>query len=64
MEFTIDKKKIAETIEELPEDVTLEEAIERLILLHKVQKGLNEKETKTQEEVEKHFKKRRENRTI
>lgn len=60
MELSIDKKKITETIEKLPEDVTLEEAIERLVLLHKVQTGLNEKEGKTQEEVERYFKKRRE----
>lgn len=60
MELSIDKKKIAKTIEELPEDATIEEAIERLVLLQKVQKGLNEKEGKTQEEVEEHFKKRRE----
>jgi hypothetical protein len=60
MDLTIDKKKIAQTIEDLPDDVTIEEAIERLVLLHKVQKGLQEKEGKTQEEVVKHFKKRRE----
>lgn len=62
MELTIDKKKIAKTIDELPEDATIEEAIERLVLLHKVQTGLKEKEGKNQEEIEKHFKKRRERR--
>lgn len=58
------KKRIAQTIKDLPEDVTIEEAIERLILLHKVQKGVQEKEGKTQEEVVRHFKKRRELRDI
>ncbi len=60
MDLSIDKKKIVQTIEDLPEDVTIEEAIVRLVLLHKVQKGLQEKEGKTQEEVVRHFKKRRE----
>ncbi|MDX1640895.1 MAG: hypothetical protein R3220_04325 [Balneolaceae bacterium] len=63
MELSIDKKRIAKTIDELPEDATVEEAIERLVLLHKVQIGLNETGEKSQEEIEAHFKKRRENRT-
>jgi hypothetical protein len=63
MELTIDKKKIAQAIAELPEDTTVEQAIERLIVLHKVEKGLNQSGGKTQQKVEQHFKKRRENRT-
>lgn len=60
MELSIDKKKIAKTIDELPEDATIEEAIERLVLLHKIQTGLKESGGKTQEEMEEHFAKRRE----
>lgn len=63
MELTIDKKKITQAIAELPEDATIEQAIERLVVLHKVEKGLKQSGGKTQQEVEKHFKKRRENRT-
>lgn len=65
MELTINKKKIAETIDELPEDTTIEEAIERLTLLHKVEVGLRqskEGEGMTQSEVEDHFRRRRETR--
>ena len=62
MELRIDKKRIAQTIDELPEDATIEEAIERLILLHKIQTGLRETGGKTQQEIEQQIKKRRENR--
>jgi hypothetical protein len=62
MELSIDKKRIAQTINELPEDATIEEAIDRLILLHKIQTGLKETGGKSQQEIEQQFKKRRENR--
>ena len=62
MELSIDKKRIAKTINELPEDATIEEAIDRLILLQKVQTGLQQDGGKTQKELEQQFKKRRKNR--
>jgi hypothetical protein len=62
MELSIDKKRIAQTINELPEDATIEEAIDRLILLHKIQTGLKETGGKTHQEIEQQIKKRRENR--
>ncbi|CAN5409966.1 hypothetical protein BH23BAC3_BH23BAC3_33050 [soil metagenome] len=62
MDLTINKEKITQAIAELPEDATIEQAIERLIVLHKVEKGLKQSGGKTQQEVEKHFIKRRENR--
>jgi len=65
MELTIDKKKITQTIAELPENTTIEEAIERLTLLHKVEVGLRQSkkgEGMSQADVEKHFQARRENR--
>lgn len=63
MELTINKEKIFQAIAELPEDATIEQAIERLIVLHKIEKGLKQIGGKTQQEVEQHFKKRRENRS-
>jgi len=36
------KKKVLEAIEELPSDATVEDAIERLYFLAKVQKGLRQ----------------------
>ncbi|MCC5942209.1 MAG: hypothetical protein JJU37_11770 [Balneolaceae bacterium] len=63
MELTINKKKITQAIAELPEDATVEQAIERLIVLHKIEKGLKQDGGQTQQEVEQHFKKRKENRT-
>jgi len=62
MELSIDKKRISQTIDELPEDATIEEAIERLILLQKIQSGLKETDGKTQQEIEQQSKKRRDNR--
>lgn len=62
MELTFDKKRIAKTIDELPEDATIEEAIERLLLLHKIQVGLRESGGKSQEEIEQHFRERRDSR--
>ena len=41
MELTINKKRMLKAIDELPEDATIEEGIERLVFLHKIQKGLS-----------------------
>ena len=37
-----DKQRVVQAIEQLPEDATVEEAIERLCFIAKVQKGLAE----------------------
>jgi len=55
------KAKILRAIEELPEDATIEDAIERLIFLHKVEGGLKQaREGKTAplDEVEDHLARR------
>ncbi|MDZ7720005.1 MAG: hypothetical protein U5K72_14405 [Balneolaceae bacterium] len=62
MELTINKKRMLKAIDELPEDATIEEGIERLVFLHKIQKGLREKGGKTQAQIEEHFRQRRESR--
>lgn len=62
MELTINKKRMLKAIDELPEDATIEEGIERLVFLHKNQKGLSEKGGKTQVQIEEHFRRRRESR--
>ena len=36
------KQKVLEAIEKLPADATLEDAIERLVLLAKIERGLTE----------------------
>ena len=36
------KKKILEAVEQLPDDATIEDAIERLYFLTKVEKGIRE----------------------
>jgi predicted transcriptional regulator len=36
------KQKVLEAIERLPADATLEDAIERLVLLAKIERGLDE----------------------
>jgi hypothetical protein len=42
MEAPIAKEKILEAIQELPDDATVEDAIERLCFLAKVQRGLQQ----------------------
>lgn len=37
-----DKQRVVEVIQQLPEDATVEDAIERLCFIVKVQKGLDE----------------------
>ncbi len=36
------KEKLVRTIEELPEDATIEDAMERLLFLAKIEKGLQQ----------------------
>lgn len=36
------KEEILELMEQLPEDATIEDAIERLIILYKIQQGLEQ----------------------
>ena len=36
------KEEILELLEQLPEDATIEDAIERLVVLYKVQQGLEQ----------------------
>jgi len=38
------KSKIVRAVEELPEDATIEDAIERLVFLHKIEVGLKQVE--------------------
>src|SRR5687768_12996373 len=48
------KKEILKALDALPEDATIEDAMERLYLLHKIERGLKQIEegkTLTQEEV-------------
>lgn len=59
MDLTLNKKKMIKAIKELPENATIEEGIEQLVFLHKIQKGLREEGGKTQDQVEEHFRKRR-----
>ena len=57
------KARIVRAVEDLPEDATIEDAIERLVVLHKVERGLAEARSgeglMTQDEVEAHFAERR-----
>jgi hypothetical protein len=50
------KEKIIETINELPQEFELDDLIERLIVIEKIEKGLvqlEKNETKSHEEVKK-----------
>jgi hypothetical protein len=61
---TITKAEILKAVEDLPEDATLEDAIERLVFLHKVQRGLQQVEageTTSLHEVEAYLRRRRAN---
>ena len=60
------KAKIVRAVEDLPEDATIEDAIERLIFLHKVEIGLKESaegKTSSLDEVETRLSHRRQTRT-
>ncbi len=59
------KAKIVRAVEDLPEDATIEDAIERLLFLHKIEVGLRQsREGKTVplNEVEARLKRRRASR--
>jgi hypothetical protein len=52
------KQKIVETVQDLPDDATVEDAIERLYFLAKIERGLEQSEagdTVSHEEVKKRF---------
>ena len=52
------KQKIVDTIEHLPEDATVEDAIERLYFLGKIERGLEQSEagqTISHDEVKRRF---------
>lgn len=56
------KAKIVRAVEDLPEDATIEDAIERLVFLHKIEVGLEQvREGKTVplDEVRAHLRQRR-----
>ncbi len=62
MTDSITKADILRAVEDLPENATLEDAIERMVFLHKIQRGLQQVEageTMSLEEVEAYFKQRR-----
>ncbi len=40
--FVLDKKKIINSLRDLPEKITVEEAMERLYLLAKIEKGIKQ----------------------
>jgi hypothetical protein len=57
------KQRARRAVEELPDDASLEDVIERLVVLHKVERGLEQVREgaglQTQDEVEAHFARRR-----
>ena len=40
--ITLDKEKIIDSLRDLPEKITIEEAMERLYLLAKIEKGIKQ----------------------
>ena len=55
MEGVMTKQDFMRALDELPDDATIEDAMERLYVLHKIQRGLlqiAEGKTLTQEQVE------------
>lgn len=66
MSQTITKSDIVRAVSDLPDDATLDDAFERLFILHKIERGLKEGregQTMTQDEVEAYFRRRRASRT-
>ena len=61
------KERARRVVSELPDDATYEDVIARLVVVHKVERGLaqvrNGDELKTQAEVEAEFAQRRETRS-
>jgi hypothetical protein len=52
------KRKAAKAVETLPDEATLDDAIEKLILLRKIERGLKQRESGEgipQKEIEKRF---------
>ena len=65
MPQTITKTDIVRAVSDLPDNATLDDAFDRLFVLHKIEQGLRdgqEGNTMTQAEVEAHFRKRRSQR--
>ncbi len=65
MPQTTTKAKIVRAVKDLPEDATIEDAIERLVFLHKIEVGLQQsREGKTVplDEVEARLKRRRQSK--
>jgi hypothetical protein len=59
------KAKIVRAVEELPENATIEDAIERLVFLHKIEVGLKQAQEGTTislDDVEAHLKRRRQSK--
>ena len=59
------KSDIVRAVSALPDDATLDDAFERLFVLHKIEQGLKDAEqgrTMTQTEVEAYFRQRRTSR--
>ena len=59
------KAKIVRAVEELPENATIEDAIERLVFLHKIELGLKQSQegkTVPLDEVEARLKRRRQSK--
>ncbi|NBC17562.1 MAG: hypothetical protein GVY18_09645 [Bacteroidetes bacterium] len=59
------KAKIVRAVEELPENATIEDAIERLVFLHKVEVGLKQAQegtTVSLDDVEARLKRRRQSK--
>ena len=66
MSQTITPSDIVRAVSPLPDDATLDDAFERLFILHKIEWGLKdarEGQTMTQDEVEAYFRRRRASRT-
>ena len=62
MTQTITKSDIVRALSELPDDATLDDAFERLFVLHKIERGLRDGQqghTMTQDEAEAYFRQRR-----
>jgi len=58
MSQTITKSDIVRAVSNLPDDATLDDAFERLFILHKIERGLKdarEGQTMIQDEVEAYF---------
>ena len=65
MAQTITKTDIIRAVSDLPDNATLDDAFERLFVLHKIEQGLKDAQegrTMTQAEVEAHFRNRRSSR--